>query len=100
MDAMAQGLGVALLAVVAVAAVAGLVMMVRMAASLRRMHEETRQALAGRDSGPALHALVQQTREINRVLVNIDKRLEKLEALEKVQIAHLSFRDEPRARRQ
>ena len=46
-----------------------------------------------------MHALVQQTREVNRVLGNIDKRLEKLQALEKVQIAHLSFREETRSER-
>jgi hypothetical protein len=98
---MVQGLGLVFLAVIAAAAVCGLVFMLRAAASIRRLHEQTHQVLSSRDLGPVLHGLVQQTREVNRLLANIDKRLEKLEALEKVQIANLSFREEAlRPRRQ
>jgi hypothetical protein len=94
MTMMAQGLGLTLLAVVAVAAVLGLVLVLRAAGSIHRLQQETHRVSSSRDLGPVLHALVQQTREANRLLANIDKRLEKLEALEKVQIANLSFRDE------
>ncbi|MCC7079315.1 MAG: hypothetical protein IT530_01470 [Burkholderiales bacterium] len=98
---MAQGLGLFLLAIIAVTAVLGLVLALRAAASIRRLQEQTHQVLASRDLGPVLHGLVQQTREVNRLLANIDKRLEKLEALEKVQIANLTFREEvPRPKRQ
>ena len=101
MFTMAQALGLILLTLIAVAAVLSLVLVLRAAASIRRQHEETHQVLSSRDLGPVLHGLVQQTREVNRLLTNIDKRLEKLEALEKVQIANLTFREEaPRPRRQ
>jgi hypothetical protein len=95
MGTMAQGLELGLLAVIAVIAVIGLALLLRAAAAIRRLQHDTHQVLAGRDFGPALHGLVQQTRDVNRLLANIDKRLEKLEALEKVQIATLSLRDEP-----
>ena len=84
-----------LLAMLVAVAVAGLVFMLRAIASIREQQEATQKILSGRDLGPVLHGLVQQTREVNRLLANIDKRLEKLEALEKVQIANLSFRDDP-----
>jgi hypothetical protein len=84
----------AVLAVIAVVAVMSLVLFLRAVASIRDSQEATRQVWATRDPGPALHGLVQQTREVNRQLANIDKRLEKLEALEKVQIANASFRDD------
>ena len=60
----------------------------------RALLADIEKTIAERDSGPALHGLVQQTREVNRQLANIDKRLEKLEALEKVQIANLTYRDD------
>ena len=94
MGTMAQSLGVVLLEIIAVAAVIGMVLLLRAAASIRRLQQDTHQVLASRDLGPVLHGLVQQTREVNRLLANIDKRLEKLEALEKVQIANLTFRDD------
>jgi hypothetical protein len=97
----AQALGLILLAVIAAAAVSSLVLVLRAAASIRRLQEQTHQVLSSRDLGPVLHGLVQQTREVNRLLANIDKRLEKLEALEKVQIANLTLREErPRPKRQ
>ena len=95
MGTMAQSLLLILLAVIAIAAVAGLVLGLKAAASIRRQQEQTHQVLASRDLGPVLHGLVQQTCDVNRLLANIDKRLEKLEALEKVQIANMSLRDEP-----
>jgi hypothetical protein len=95
MGTMAQGLELGLLAVIAVVAVIGLALLLRAAAAIRRLQNDTHQVLASRDFGPVLHGLVQQTRDVNRLLANIDKRLEKLEALEKVQIANLSLRDDP-----
>jgi hypothetical protein len=89
-----QAATLVLLAVIAVVAVLSLVALWRAAAFVRKGQEEAQKIRAERDTGPALHGLVQQTREVNRQLANIDKRLEKLEALEKVQIANLSFRDE------
>lgn len=81
-----------LLAVIAVAAVSSLVSLLRMQAYIRRGQDAVQKLWAERDAGPALHGLVQQTREVNRQLATIDKRLEKLEALEKVQIANLGLR--------
>ena len=89
-----QAAALALLAVIAVVAVLSLAALLRVSAFLRKGQAEAQKLWAERDPGPALHGLVQQTREVNRQLANIDKRLEKLEALEKVQIANLSFRDE------
>ena len=85
---------VALLAVIAVVAVLSLILLLRAVAFIREGRDAARKLIAERDSGPVLHGLVQQTREVNRLLANIDKRLEKLEALEKVQIANLSYRDD------
>lgn len=90
---MLQGAIVVLLTVVAVAIVLSSLVLLR-ALTLIRAGQNAAQAFwAARDPGPALHGLVQQTREATRLLTNIDKRLEKLEALEKVQIANLGFRD-------
>ncbi len=83
-----------LLASIALIAGVGLVFLLRAVASVRIEQEATQKILANRDLGPVLHGLVQQTREVNRLLANIDKRLEKLEALEKDQTANLSFRDD------
>jgi hypothetical protein len=94
MVTMAQGAALVLLTIIAVVAVIGLILMLRAVAAIRRLQGETHEVLASRDLGPVLHGLVQQTRDVNRQLANIDKRLEKLEALEKVQIANLTFRDE------
>jgi hypothetical protein len=92
MDGIA-GLTVFLLALIAVVGVLGTVLLLRAAIAIRQLQAQTHQILANRDLGPVLHGLVQQTRDVNRLLANIDKRLEKLEALEKVQIAQLSLRE-------
>jgi type II secretory pathway component PulK len=100
MGTMAQSLELVLLAIIAVVAVIGMALLLRAAAAIRRLQQDTHQVLASRDLGPVLHGLVQQIRDVNRLLANIDKRLEKLEALEKVQIANLTFREElPRPKR-
>ncbi|MCC6531183.1 MAG: hypothetical protein IT531_01420 [Burkholderiales bacterium] len=89
-----QGVILVLLAVIAVAVVAAAVVAARILSALHKQVQESHVLFSARDPGPVLHSLVQQTRDVNRLLANIDKRLEKLEALEKVQIANLSFRDE------
>ena len=55
---------------------------------IRREQDATNRILASRDLGPVLHAVLQSTKESNRLLSNIDQRLQKLEALEKVQLAN------------
>jgi hypothetical protein len=85
----------ALLAIIAVAMLVLLAVVVRSAKAIGDAQAETQRLWTLRDPGPALHGLIQQTREVNRSLANIDKRLEKLEALEKVQIANMSLRDDP-----
>lgn len=95
MDSIAQGLTLVLLALIAVVGVLGTILLLRAAISIRQVQAQIHQVLANRDLGPVLHGLVQQTRDVNRLLANIDKRLEKLEALEKVQIAQLSVREAP-----
>ena len=82
----------AMLAVIAAVGVFSLLSLMRVVAFIRQGRDAAHKIWAERDSGPALHGLVQQTREVNRQLANIDKRLEKLEALEKVQIANLTYR--------
>jgi len=95
MGTFAQSLGLVLLAVIAIVGVLATVLLLRAAGTIRRLQAETHQVLTARDLGPALHGLVQQTRDANRLLANIDKRLEKLEALEKVQIANMAPREQP-----
>ena len=70
------------LTVIAAVAVLSLVLLLRIVAFIRQAQDAMQRIWAERDSGPALHALVQQTREVNRQLANMDKRLEKLEARE------------------
>ena len=82
------------LAVIAAVAVLSLVSLMRVVAFIRQGRDAAQKIWAERDSGPALHGLVQQTREVNRQLANIDKRLEKLEALEKVRLANLAYRED------
>jgi hypothetical protein len=93
MDSIAQGMTLVLLALIALVGVLSTILLLRAAVSIRELQAQTHQIVANRDLGPVLHGLVQQTRDVNRLLANIDKRLEKLEALEKVQIAQLSLRE-------
>lgn len=89
-----QGAVVLLLTVIGVAAVLSLVLVHSALRTIRMQQEATNRILSGKDVGPALHGLGQQSKEICRLLANIDKRLEKLEALEKVQIANMAYRQE------
>lgn len=89
-----QGGMLGLLGVLTLIAAVSLVMLAAALRAIRTRQEQIHRLLESKDVGPALHGIVQQAREINRVLGTIDKRLEKLEALEKVQIAHFAMREE------
>ena len=73
------------------AAVLMLVMVVQLRA-MRREVESTRLQLAKMDWGAMLLNGVQQLKQATVALEQIDKRLQKLEALEKVQISHINMR--------
>lgn len=83
-----------LVGVIAVATVGGWIWVMRVLAAARRRDDELRRALASQDPGPVLHGLVQQVREGNRRLTNLEKRIEKLEALQKVRIVRPAEYDE------
>jgi hypothetical protein len=68
-----------------------LVMMVQLRA-MRREVEATRMQLAKMDWGVMLLNGVQQLKQATVALEQIDKRLQKLEALEKVQLSHINLR--------
>lgn len=89
-----------LLAVIGIVAVLSLVTIASAFRAIRLQQDATNRILTSKDLGPALHGLHQQTKEMNRLLANIDKRLEKLEALEKVQIANMTYRDDMNRRGQ
>lgn len=73
------------------AAILMLVMVVQLRA-MRREVEATRIQLAKMDWGAMLLNGVQQLKLATGALDQIDKRLQKLEALEKVQISHINLR--------
>ena len=73
------------------AAVLMLVMVVQLRA-MRREVESTRLQLSKMDWGAMLLNGVQQLKQATVALEQIDKRLQKLEALEKVQISHINMR--------
>ncbi|MBI3935462.1 MAG: hypothetical protein HY323_00655 [Betaproteobacteria bacterium] len=60
--------------------------------AIRREQEETRRVLATMDWSVMLLNVVQQSKEAVRLLDTIDKRLQKLEAIEKVQLSHIDWR--------
>ncbi len=68
-----------------------LVMVVQLRA-MRREVEATRTQLAKMDWGAMLLNGVQQLKHATAALEQIDKRLQKLEALEKVRISHIDLR--------
>lgn len=74
-----------------VAAVLMLVMVVQLRA-MRSEVEATRMQLAKMDWGVMLLNGVQQLKQATVALEQIDKRLQKLEALEKVQLSHINLR--------
>ncbi len=73
------------------AAILMLVMVVQLRA-MRKEVELTRMQLAKMDWGVMLLNGVQQLKQVTVALEQIDKRLQKLEALEKVQISHINMR--------
>ena len=82
-----------LLGIVAVLLLAAVVMLASIAAQLRVLRRETESAravLAKMDWGQLLVSGVQHLKEAGQALDTIDKRLQKLEALEKVQLSHSS----------
>jgi hypothetical protein len=84
-----------MLAVVALLLLMVIVLMVaigRQVRAMRREAEAARSQLAKMDPSPLLFNGVQQLKDVLKALETIDKRLQKLEALEKVQISHLNVR--------
>ena len=87
-----------LLGVVAVLLVGSIVVLASIAAQLKALRHEAEIARAQLQKMDWSHLLfngVQHLKEAGQALDTIDKRLQKLEALEKVQIANLTYRDEP-----
>ena len=74
-----------------VTAVLMLVMVMQLRA-MRREVESTRLQLAKMDWGVMLLNGVQQLKQATLALEQIDKRLQKLEAIEKVQLSHINLR--------
>lgn len=84
-----------MLAVVALLLLVVVVLMAAMGAQLKAMRREAeaaRSQLAKMDPSPLLSNGVQQLKDVLKALETIDKRLQKLEALEKVQISHIDLR--------
>lgn len=73
------------------AAILMLVMVVQLRA-MKREVEAARLQLAKMDWGVMLLNGVQQLKQVTIALEQIDKRLQKLEALQKVQISHINLR--------
>lgn len=74
---------------------AAAILMMVMVMQLRAMRSEveaTRLQLAKMDWGAMLLNGVQQLKQATAALEQIDKRLQKLEALEKVQLSHINVR--------
>ncbi len=83
-------IGMALLLLLA-ATVLMLIMVVQLR-SMRHEVESTRLQLAKMDWGVMLLNGVQQLKQATIALEQIDKRLQKLEAIEKVQLSHINLR--------
>ena len=80
---------VAMLLLVAVVVLASIAAQVK---ALRRETESARAQLAKMDWSQLLFEGVQHLKEAGQALDTIDKRLQKLEALEKVQLSHINVR--------
>jgi hypothetical protein len=84
-----------LMGAVVVLLLAAAVLMLIMVVQLRAMRHEvvvTRMQLAKMDWGVMLLNGVQQLKQATLALEQIDKRLQKLEAIEKVQLSHIDVR--------
>lgn len=84
-------LGSAVLLLLAVT-VLMLIMVMRLRA-MRHEFRETRLQLSKMDWGTMLFNGIQQLKQATAALEQIDKRLQKLEALEKIQISHINLRE-------
>lgn len=69
-----------------------MLVMVMQLRAMRREVESTRLQLAKMDWGVMLLNGVQQLKQATLALEQIDKRLQKLEAIEKVQLSHINLR--------
>ena len=86
---------VVLLGTVAILLLVATVLMGMIAGQLKAMRREveaTRAQLTKMDGSQMLFNGVQQLKEAVKALETIDKRLQKLEALEKVQLSNIDFR--------
>jgi predicted Holliday junction resolvase-like endonuclease len=84
-----------ILGALAVLLLIAIIMMAAIAAqlkALRREAEATRSQLAKMDWSQLLFNGVQQMKDAVKALETIDKRLQKLEAIEKVQLSHINVR--------
>jgi hypothetical protein len=84
-----------LMGVVAVLLLAAIVLMASIATQLRALRqvaEMSRSQLVRMDWSQLLFNGVQNLKEAKEALEMIDKRLQKLEALEKVQLSHINIR--------
>jgi hypothetical protein len=94
-DMMAGSLEMVLLTTVAVLLLVVIVLMAVIAAQLKAMRREAevvRGLIAKMDWGQLLFNGVQQMKDAVKALDTIDKRLQKLEAIEKVQLSHINLR--------
>ena len=92
---MGASLEAVMLAVVALLLLVIIVMLAVLAAQLkgvRREAEAARNQLAQMDWSQLLFNGVQQMKDAVKALETIDKRLQKLEAIEKVQLSHINLR--------
>ena len=88
-------LEVVMLAVVAVLLIVVIVLMAVIGAHLKAMRREAeavKNQLAKMDWSQLLFNGVQQMKDAVKALDTIDKRLQKLEAIEKVQLSHINLR--------
>jgi hypothetical protein len=92
MTGMSVGILIAVAAVLLLAATALMLVMVLQLRAMRREVESTRLQLAKMDWGVMLLNGVQQLKQATIALEQIDKRLQKLEAIEKVQLSHINLR--------
>lgn len=92
MAGMSVGILIAVAAVLLLAATALMLVMVLQLRAMRREVESTRLQLAKMDWGVMLLNGVQQLKQATIALEQIDKRLHKLEAIEKVQLSHINLR--------
>jgi len=89
---MSVGLLVGVGAVLLLAATVLMLVIILQLRAMRSEVEATRLQLAKMDWGVMLLNGVQQLKQATVALEQIDKRLQKLEALEKVQISHINLR--------